>query len=240
MISSEVISVEGLDIALTRKSALKNLYIRITPPDGSVTASAPLSMSIDEVKSFVIRKMPEILEARRKFQAQPRQTKREYVSGETCYLWGNPLMLRVIYGGKSKVEVFREVIAMHVPEGASITKRKSVLTEWYRHELKSVLPDVIDNCCRRVGVNITGWNVRNMRTRWGSCNITARRILLNLQLIKKPYRCLEYVVIHELVHLLEKNHTHRFRSLVERYCPNWRETRALLNSMPLDYVEDWS
>ena len=238
MISREIISVEGLDIALTRKNNLKNLYIRIFPPDGRVTASAPMNMSIDEVKSFVRQKMADILEAGRKFQTQPRQTKREYVSGETWYFLGRPLMLRVIYGGKSKVEVFREVIVMHVPEGANVSKRRSVLTEWYRHELKRILSGVIEECCRRVGVNITGWNVRNMRTRWGSCNTTRRSILLNLQLIKKPYRCLEYVVIHELVHLLERNHTHRFWSLVERFCPNWREIKTLLNSMPLDYIDD--
>ncbi len=237
---SVTFSVEGIDIALTRKSNLKNLYIRINPPDGHVTASVPASMSVDEVKAFVIQKWPQILKAREKFRAQPRQTKREYVSGETCYLWGNPLMLRVFYGGKCRVELFREVIDMHVPEGAAPEKRKSILTEWYRRELKRVVPTLMDDCCKRVGVSISGWAVRNMRTRWGSCNITDRKILLNLQLVKKPYRCLEYVVIHELVHLLEKNHTHRFTRLVAQYCPHWREIKTLLNSMPLDYVEDWT
>lgn len=240
MINHEIISVEGIDIALTRKSNLKNLYIRINPPDGHVTASVPANMSIDDVKAFVLQKWPKILQAREKFHAQPRQTKREYVSGETCYLWGNPLMLRVFYGGKCRVEVFREVIDMHVPEGAALEKRKTILTEWYRQELKRVVPNLMDDCCKRVGVSISGWGIRNMRTRWGSCNITDRKILLNLQLVKKPYRCLEYVVIHELVHLLEKNHTHRFRSLVAKFCPHWREIKTLLNSMPLDYVEDWT
>ena len=233
----ELIRVGELSIELTRRNNQKHTYIRITPPDGAVKASAPISLTVGEVKSLVLAKMPEILKARRKFLSQPRQTKREYVSGETFYLWGNACKLRIIYGGRgSGVRRTDRMILLNVPEGTSPQKRRRVLNDWYRAELKRVLPRLILQCCNRIGVTINDWNVRNMRTRWGSCNITRRTILLNLQLVKKPFECLEYVVVHELVHLLERKHSHRFRSLVEKYYPQWKKSRELLNSLPLDYA----
>ena len=147
-------------------------------------------------------------------------------------------MLQVIYGGKCcKIQRVPNRIIMTVPEGTQTDKRKSLLTEWYRGELKKFLAILLPECEKRVGVKINSCNVRNMKTRWGSCNISRKRILINLQLVKKPVECLEYVLIHELVHLLEKNHTNRFRSLVEKYYPAWREAKQILADMPLDYWE---
>lgn len=236
-----LLTVDGLTISLKRRPRQKNTYIRINPPDGNITISAPESMTLDDVKALVRKNMPAILEAVQRFQAQPRQPKREYVSGETCYLWGNQFMLRVIHENcRPRIEKFPGMIRMYVPEGTPPEKRRSILNDWYRQELKNALPRVISDNCSRIGVRITGWNIRNMRTHWGSCNTRDHRILLNLQLVKRPYECLEYVVIHELVHLLERNHTRRFWSLVEKFCPNWKSARDLLNSQPLDYVKDWS
>ena len=235
--SSRVITVEGLNVTLTRKPNQKNTYIRINPPNGDVTVSAPLRLSVEEVSELVRQNLAKIQESRRKIQAQPRQTKREYVSGETLYLWGKQYMLRVVYGfAKSSVVRYPEVITLNVPDGTPMESRRRILTEWYRQELKRAMPSLVAECCSRVGVTITGWNVRNMRTRWGSCNIRERRILLNLQLVKKPPECLEYVIIHELVHLLERNHTRKFWRLVENFCPHWKSRRELLNSQPLDYI----
>ena len=234
--SVSVLVVEGLNVSITRKPNLKNTYIRVNPPNGDVTVSAPAKLSDEEVSELVRQNLAKILDARRKFQAQPRQSKREYVSGETLYLWGNQYMLRVIYGArKSSVVRYPEVIVLNVPDGTPLESRRRILTEWYRQELKRAMPHLVEECCARVGVPITGWNIRNMRTRWGSCNVKAGRILLNLQLVKKPYECLEYVVIHELVHLLERNHTRKFWGLVEKFCPHWKSRRELLNSQPLDY-----
>ena len=234
-----LLTVDGLNITLTRKSGQKHTYIRVNPPYGDVTVSAPQRLSIEEVEAIVRKNMAKILEGRKRFQEQPRQTKREYVSGETLYLWGNQFMLRVMYAkGHPKVEKFPGLIKLYVPEGSSIEKRRKILMEWYRHELRLVLPYVIAHGCERVGVVVMGWNIRNMRTRWGSCNITRKRILLNLQLVKKPLECLELVVIHELVHLLERKHNRRFWSLVEKFYPHWKDVRDLLNSLPLDY-EGW-
>lgn len=232
-------TIAGLNIEITRKPKQKNLYIRVNPPDGTVTVSAPIEASDDAIHHFVLRKIPEIMKVRDRMLSQPRQTKREYVSGEACYLWGKPYMLQVVYkGNKYHIEKTPNKIIMTAPEGASEKSREKALTEWYRSELKRVLPALIKQCEERVGVELNACNIKNMKTRWGSCNIPEKKILLNLQLVKKPVECLEYVIVHELVHLLEKNHSNRFRALVEKNYPNWKEARQLLAEMPLDHIED--
>lgn len=238
MTSSEMI-IAGILVEITRKSGQKNLYIRVNPPEGTVTVSAPVEASEDAIHHFVLRKIPEITKVRDRMLAQPRQSKREYVSGETCYLWGKSYMLQVIYKGNHyHIDKTPNKIIMTVPEGTSEDNRAKTLIEWYRAEFKRILPELLERCEERVGVAVSACNIKNMKTRWGSCNIPEKRILLNLQLVKKPAECLEYVIIHELVHLLEKNHTNRFRALVEKNCPNWREVRRLLAEMPLDHIED--
>lgn len=239
MISNEATTIAGIPVEIKRKSGQKNLYIRVNPPEGTVTVSAPLEASDEAIHHFVLRKVPEITKVRDRMLAQPRQSKREYVSGEACYLWGKPYMLQVVYKGRRyHIEKTPNKILMTAPEGASEESREKALTEWYRSELKRVLPAILKQCEDRVGVEVNACNVKYMKTRWGSCNIPEKRILLNLQLVKKPVECLEYVIVHELVHLLEENHTNRFRALVEKYYPNWKEARHLLTDMPLDHFED--
>ena len=229
--------IAGLPVEITRKSNLKNLYIRVNPPDGTITMSAPLNISDEEIQNFFLKRSYDISKARDRMLAQARQTKREYVSGEACYLWGKPYMLQVKYEGKEyNIIKSGNRLMMTVPKGASEDKRKKTLTEWYRSELKRVIPSILKQCENRVGTQANSCNIRNMKTRWGSCNTQTKRILINLQLVKKPVECLEYVLIHELVHLLERNHTNRFRSLVEKNCPNWKEARRLLVDLPLDYI----
>ena len=239
MISKKVLKVGNFEIQVTKKSGQKNLYIRINPPNGDVTISAPARTSDKSIKNFVLRKMPDIMKIQTRMKNQYRQTKREYISGETCYYWGKPNMLQVIYEGRhSKIKKVPNKIIMTVPEGTSAEKREKLLTEWYRAELKKMLPILLAKCEKRVGVKINACNVRNMKTRWGSCNISKKNILINLQLVKKPIECLEYVITHELVHLLEKNHTSRFKSLLEKYYPAWKEAKQILADMPLDYLAE--
>lgn len=172
------------------------------------------------------------------FKNQPRQTKREYVSGEAHYLWGKPYMLEVKYGNK-KSEVIKnpERIVLKVPDGTDEKKRESILTEWYRTELKRNLEIVSKKCEQNTGIKADEYRVKNMKTKWGTCNIESRRIWINLQLVKKPLECLEYVVTHELVHLIERNHTNRFRELVDGLYPGWRQAKKKLSELPLDYYE---
>lgn len=231
-------TIGGVEIEILKKSNLKNLYIRIIPPEGNVKVSAPNICSDEEIINFVLKRIPEISKAIDKFQKQHRQTKREYVSGESYYLWGKPYRLDVIYeNNKYEVEKIPNKIILKIPEGTDTAKRESIITEWYRKELKRVLEIISKKCERDTGLKANEYRVKNMRTKWGTCNIDKKRIWINLQLVKKPMECLEYVLTHELVHLIEKNHTNRFNTLVEESYPTWKEARKLLLEMPLDYIE---
>lgn len=238
MIDHKTMTIAGIPVKVTRKQRQKNLYIRVNPPEGTVTVSAPAEATEDAIRYYVLRKAPEITKVRDRMLAQPRQSGREYVSGEACYLWGKPYMLQVICkGSRYRIEKTPKRIIMHAPKMASAESRKKALTEWYRGELKRILPEILRRCEERIGVTTDACNVKYMRTRWGSCNITEKRILINLQLVHKPIECLEYVVTHELVHLVEKNHSNRFNALVGKYYPNWKEAKQLLSQMPLDPLD---
>lgn len=235
---NEEITIGELSVEIIKKKNLKNLYIRVNPPEGNVTVSTPIELSNEDIKLFVLKKLPEITKVRDRLLSQERQSKREYVSGESHYLWGKPYRLQVVYEG-TKHEIVKSPtkIIMTVPEGTDADVRERLFIEWYRQELKRVLDSVIIECEKKTGVHANEFRIKNMKTRWGTCNIEKRRIWINLQLAKKPVECLEYVVIHELVHLLEKNHTHRFHALVGEYCPTWREAKKMLTVLPLDYME---
>lgn len=235
MFSKEIIG--GVTFNITKKANLKNLYIRVLPPIGEVIVRAPISISNDEIRLFALSKLPEIVRIRNKMHSQVRQTKREYVSGESHYLWGKPYMLKVKYANKSNVEKIANKLILTVPEGATIEKREEVLNKWYRAELTRVMKQLIEKCEKITHVSASEYKIKSMKTKWGTCNIQDRRIWLNLQLIKKPISCLEYIMIHELVHLLEKNHTNRFYSLIGEFYPNWKQVVNLLDEMPLDFIE---
>lgn len=234
----EIVTIKGLQIKILKKINQKNLYIRVNPPEGDVTVSTPTGFPDEEIKLFILRKLPEITKVRNKMNTQPRQGKREYISGESCYLWGKPYRLQIVSNMKKySIEKAPNKIIMTIPEGATTEGKEHTLTEWYRVELKRVLKTVFDSCKKRTGIDADEAKIKRMKTLWGTCNIKNRRIWINLQLAKKPPECLEYVVIHELVHLLEKNHTNRFNALVEEYCPTWKEAKKLLVTMPLDYID---
>ena len=238
MTDRKTITIGGISIDVVRKTNLKNMYIRVFPPNGTVTVSSSFEFKEEEIKLFVLNKLPEITKVRNKMLSQLRQSKREYVSGESHYVWGKPYPLRVFYeGNTAKVEKIAGKLILTVPEGTDTMKREKTVTEWYRQEMKRILETQIARCEKKTGICARGYKIRNMRTRWGTCNVDEGIITLNLQLVKKPPQCLEYVLIHELVHFMEKNHTHRFYALVEEFCPTWKETKKLLVSMPLDYIE---
>ncbi len=235
---NEEVIIGGLPIEVIRNNKLKNLYIRVNPPKGNVTVNTPTELSDEDIRLYVLKKLPEITKVRDRMISQNRQSRREYVSGESYYLWGKPYRLQVVYEGtKHNIAKTPMKIILTVPEKTDVQTRERIFTEWYRKELRRVLESVIVGCEKKTGVHANEFRIKNMKTRWGTCNIEERRIWINLQLVKKPIECLEYVVIHELVHLLEKNHTHRFHALVEKFCPTWREAKKLLNTMPLDFME---
>ena len=230
--------IGGIPVEVNKKKNLKNLYIRVLPPEGKVTVSSPISFPDDEIKLFVLKKLPEITAVRERMLAQIRQTQREYISGESHYLWGKPYMLEVIKGGsKYEIKKVPNKIIFSVPENATRESKERAFNEWYRKDLKRVLANITQPIEQKMGISANEYRVKNMKTKWGTCNIEKRRIWINLQLAKKPIECLEYIVTHELVHLIEKNHTHRFNALVDKYYPAWKDAQKKLEQMPLDYLE---
>lgn len=218
--------IGGIEVKITKKSNLKNLYIRVNPPEGNVTLSAPLSYPDDEIRLFVLKRLPEINAVRLRMCSQARQSKREFISGESHYLWGKPYRLDVEVGSnKYGIKKMPNKILFSVPKGASAEHKEKIFNEWYRGELKRVLQDLIPSVEERMNLCANEYRIKDMKTRWGTCNIDKKRIWINLQLAKKPIECLEYVLVHEMVHLLEKNHTHKFHALVAEYYPTWKDAK---------------
>ena len=237
--TKEELQVGNVPVTVLRKQNLKNVYLRILPPDGQVTVSAPSYVTTAELSDFLLSKLPEIYLRQERMRSQPRQTERTYVSGEAHYLWGKPYRLQVVYDGtRASVVKKASKLVMTVPAGYTLEQRERVMTEWYRAELRRVLKSATRRCEQVTGVEAEEFRIKNMKTRWGTCNIPERRIWLNLQLVKKPPECLDYVITHELVHLVEANHTHRFHELVEKNCPAWREANRALKEMPLDHISE--
>jgi predicted metal-dependent hydrolase len=233
------ITVSDIVIDVERKE-IKNLHLSVNPPNGKVRIAAPLNIDDDAVRLFAVSRLAWIRKQQRKFEDQARQTEREYVSGESHYFKGERYLLNVIYQkGNPKVVIRNKThIDLFVREDSILLQRKLVLTEWYRKQLKAVTPDLIAKWQTIIGVELNDWGVMQMKTKWGTCNIEQKRILINLELAKKPERCLEYIVVHELVHLLERKHNDHFVGLMDQFLPQWRTYREELNQFPLRH-ESW-
>lgn len=208
-------------------------------PLGRVRVSTPQDMNEDAIRMFVITKISWIKKQQEKFKNQPRQSEREYVSGESVYLWGKRYRLEVVYSNQcNDVQIKGERLILQVRETGTADQRANILNAWYREHIKKEIPPLIEKWQRMIGVEIAGWGVKNMKTRWGSCNAKAKRIWLNLQLAKKYPQCLEYVVVHELVHLLEKKHNKAFVAYMDLFLSDWQITKDELNGLILDYMEE--
>jgi predicted metal-dependent hydrolase len=238
-INRREIRVSGLSVEIVRKD-IKNLHLGVYPPNGRVRVAAPLRLSNEAVRLAVIGKLGWIRKQQAKFTAQPRQSEREMVSGESHYFLGRRYRLRVIeHDGPAKVSLRgSSSIDLHVRKGSGARERANVLLSWYRAQLKALIPPLLEKWQPVVGVEVADWGVKRMKTKWGSCNLRAKRIWLNLELVKKPVQCLEYIVLHEMVHLLERHHNDRFRTLMDQFMPKWRLRRDALNQAPLVH-ERW-
>ncbi len=228
--------VADIEVQLIKKN-IKNLYLSVLPPDGQVRISAPKKMDDEAIRLFVVSKLSWIKKQRAKFQNQERQPERELVSGESHYLWGERYLLNVIYTDKRKqgVEIRNKTyLDLFVRENSDKEQRQKVMREWYRRELKAVIPSIIQKWEPVMGVKVQDWGVKLMKTKWGSCNTKAGRIWLNLELAKKNPACLEYTVVHEMVHLLERLHNERFVAYMDEFLPNWRSIKAELNGLIYD------
>lgn len=230
-----MIEIGSIAIQLNRK-AIKNLHISVLPPDGRVRVSAPVSMTETAIRMAVIRRIPWIKQQQNNFIKQPRQSEREMVSGECHYLWGRRYRLNVVtHVGKHEAKLGRGRLHLYVSHTATAEQKALVLTEYYRDALKKQIADLLPIWESKIGVTVDAWGVRKMKTKWGSCNTQAKRIWLNLELAKKPPECLEYILVHELVHLLERKHNERFKAYMDKLLPDWQERKDLLNKAPLAY-----
>lgn len=231
--------VSDLEVDVVRKD-IKNLHLAVYPPDGRVRVAVPLHIDDDAVRLAVISKIPWIKKQRTKFVQQERQTKRQYISGESHYFQGRRYLLDVVYTDEMLPGIRirnKKKIELTVRPDTEARKRGDMIIRWYRQYLKGEIPPLIDKWETLIGVQVNEWRVRQMKTKWGSCNIEEGRIWLNLELAKKPVECLEYIIVHEMVHLLERHHNDRFTDYMNQFLPNWRIIRDELNREPLAYGE---
>lgn len=229
--------VETIDIGEIRvdvvKKDIKNLHLSVYPPNGAVRISAPLRMNIDTIRIYAVSKIGWIKEQQQKFCSQEREPPREYIERESHYLWGQRYLLKVIEENTApRVELDHKVIFLYVRPGTDEEKKKNVFSEWYRQQLKEAVPPLIAKWEPLMNVKVERFFVQQMKTKWGSCNPEARTIRLNSELAKKPRECLEYVVVHEMAHLLEPSHNDRFVRAMNRFIPNWQHLRDTLNNLP--------
>lgn len=236
--SSKVITVSGLRVEVVRK-AIKNLHLGVYPPEGRVRVAAPLAVSDAAVRVAVIGKLRWIRRQQAAFHGQRRESPREYVSGESHYYQGRRYRLQVVEtSGKCGVVMRRNgIMELHVRATQTVEQRERVLWRWYRERLEELVPPLIEKWKSKLGVTVAAWGAKQMKTKWGSCTAEAGRIWLNRELVKKMPECLEYLVVHELVHLLVRHHDERFYALLDRHFPRWRATKRLLNAAPLGSVE---
>ncbi len=231
-----MLNISGIPIEVCKKD-IKNMHLYVKPPNGYVTVSAPLSMSDVAIEHFVRTRTSWIKKQVAKFDNQPRQSEREYVSGETLYVWGKQYYLQTDYGHKNSLVLSGDKAVLTVRQDSTAEQRENFVREWYRELLKAEIARLLPKWEKATGLKASGWQTKYTTTRWGTCNTKTGKIWLNLQLAKKTPECLEYVILHELVHLVEKTHNERFVSLMDQYMPMWREVRTTLNGQTLDYME---
>jgi len=234
------IIVHGMTVEVVRK-AIKNLHLAVYPPHGRVRVAVPLAIDDEAVRLAVVTRLGWIKRQQAKFREQARQSEREAVSGETHYFLGQRYRLHLHEGpGPSRVALRgKTILDLHARPGATAEERELIIHRWYRAQLKLMLPPLIEKWEKKLGVQVTAWGIKKMKTKWGTCNPEARRVWFNLELAKKPERCLEYLVVHELLHLLERKHNDFFKALLDRHYPHWRSIRDELNQTPLGH-EKWN
>jgi predicted metal-dependent hydrolase len=219
---------------------IKNVHLGVYPPTGRVRISAPKRMSLGTIRVFAISKLGWIREQQKKLRGQERETPREYLNRESHYVWGKRYLLKVVEeDGAPNVELKHSKMILRVGPGADHDAKQEIVARWYREQIRAAVPELIAMWEPRIGVKVKHIFVQKMKTKWGSCNPAARNIRLNTDLAKKPHECLEYILVHEMVHLLERHHYDRFKEHMDRLMPQWRTTRDELNRAPLGH-QSWS
>jgi len=235
----EQITISNIAIDVVRKK-IKNIHLAVYPPTGRVRIAAPLAVNEDTIRLFAISKLAWIKRHQRTFKGQDRVSPRVYKQRESHYFQGRRYLLNIVEKDAPPKVVLRTktYIDLYVRPNTATEKRHEVITEWYRDELKKQVPAIIAKWETILNVTVADWQVKQMKTKWGSCNIEQKRIWINLELAKKPESCLEYIVVHEMVHLLERHHNEKFRYHMDTYLPNWSQLKSELNKLPVSHA-DW-
>lgn len=233
------ITVSNITIDVIQKK-IKNIHLGVYPPTGRVRIATPLHINDDTIRLFIVSKLGWIKRQQQKFQTQERLPPREFKERESHYFQGRRYLLRIKEtDGAGWVDLTSKTyLDLYVKPGASFDYKKRVVDDWYRAELKKVLPDMIALWEKRMGLKLNFWGIKQMKTKWGSCNIEKKRIWFNLELAKKPIHCLEYILVHEMVHLLERHHNSQFNAHMSYYLPQWKKLKNELNQMPVSHA-DW-
>lgn len=228
----------GIQIDVLRKD-IKNVHLSVHPPAGRVRIAAPRHLSDDAIRAFAIRKLGWIRRQQAALQEQERETPREFLDRESHFVWGRRLLLRVVEADATpRVELSPRRLTLHARPRTPVSKRVQILEEWYRLQIRAALPPLVSRWANLMGVTVRHVFVQRMKTKWGSCNPRAGTIRLNTELARKPPECLEYLVVHEMAHLLERTHNPRFVALMDRFLPAWHSVRQTLNRLPVRH-EDW-
>jgi predicted metal-dependent hydrolase len=224
------ITINDISIDVIRKD-IKNIHLSVHPPTGRVRIAAPLKTDDDAIRLFAISKLGWIKRHRSNFNNQERQTPREFKERESHYFQGKRYLLRIreTDGAGYVILKSKTYLDLYIRKEVDREARDRILREWYRTELKKILPEMIESWEQKLKVKVNAWNIRLMKTRWGSCNIEQKRLLFNLELAKKPIHCVDYIVLHEMLHLIERKHSERYNDMLDRLMPNWRAIQKELN-----------
>ena len=233
----KILEVGSVNIEVVKKR-IKNIHLAVYPPNGRVRLASPTDVEDEAIRLFAISKLAWIKKQQRKFAEQHREPPRKYINRESHYFQGRRYLLRVHEGEhRSRVEIkSKTYIDLYVHENSTIAEREQIMNNWYRKELKAIAQPLIEKWQEKMKVELNSWGVKQMTTKWGTCNTDSKRILLNLELAKKPERCLEYIIAHELVHLFERKHNDRFFALMSKFMPQWKTYREELNRLPVSHV----
>lgn len=232
------INLGEISVDVARKN-IKNIHLSVNPPDGKVRISAPVWLDQESIRLFAISKLDWIKKEQRKMRRQERETPREYLERESHYLWGRRYLMKIVEAETApSVEINHNAMVLTVRPGASQPKRREVVDEWYRARLREKAEPLILEWEPRLGVKVNRLFIQRMKTRWGSCNPDRGYVRLNTHIAKKPVQCLEYLVVHEMLHILEPTHNANFTAMLEKHIPQWEHLRRLLNRLPVSH-EDW-
>lgn len=229
------IIVSGISVLVNKKN-IKNLHLYVKPPLGRVEVSAPLLMSEKSIENFVRSNMGWVKKQQQKFEDQPRMTERQYVSGETYYIWGKQYFLKFEDSNKRFFKIDGNTIILGMKAAATAAQREKYVREEFRKILMAQLDRLVPKWEEKTGLYCDSYKTKYMTTRWGTCNAKAKRIWINLQMVEKPLECLEYIILHEIVHLKVHNHGKDFVKMMDTFMPDWKEKKNLLNGLILDYV----